>query len=336
MFCVLWGHVIQALGDGVDIFHNVVYELIYSFHMPLFFFLSGFFFVSSMKLGFREFVQKKITQLLLPCLIWAVFYSFSRIILSLFFHESFILEKEIKSIISPLEWPFWFLKELFLSSIIVFASLKVLKRRWVAILISIMFVMIAPLCSFQRFLLPIFWIGFIMRDNIDVILSYSKVILFISGVLFIFCLFFWDGYYTIYISPFPQIFDIRTHTFYLSNLGVALFRFLIGVLGSIFFVFLFKYIYRKNTFFLSLERVGRYTLAIYILQYAVVETWISSLFNISVDIWLYNFVITPIVSITVICICLLLINIINRNDFIKYTLLGSSYQKVKISNREIK
>ena len=75
IFCVLWGHSLQYLKNGYDFFHNPMFEFIYSFHMPLFFMVSGFFFRSSLKLNFKDFLHKKGVQLLLPCVVWAtIFY----------------------------------------------------------------------------------------------------------------------------------------------------------------------------------------------------------------------------------------------------------------------
>lgn len=68
IFFVLWGHSLQYLKNEADFFHNPIFEFIYSFHMPLFFMISGFFFNSSLKLNFKEFIYKKTIQLLLPCI----------------------------------------------------------------------------------------------------------------------------------------------------------------------------------------------------------------------------------------------------------------------------
>jgi fucose 4-O-acetylase-like acetyltransferase len=71
IFCVLWGHAMQYLKGSYDFFHNPMFEFIYSFHMPLFFIVSGLFFKSSLKLNFKDFTLKKGLQLLLPCIVWA-------------------------------------------------------------------------------------------------------------------------------------------------------------------------------------------------------------------------------------------------------------------------
>ena len=57
---VLWGHSIQYLCSGIDFFQNFIFKIIYSFHMPLFFLISGFFFHSALKLHFKDFFLKKL------------------------------------------------------------------------------------------------------------------------------------------------------------------------------------------------------------------------------------------------------------------------------------
>ncbi len=72
IFIVIWGHSLLNLKNGYDFFHNPVFEFIYSFHMPLFFMLSGFFFRSSLKLNMKEFFFKKSIQLLWPWIVWGL------------------------------------------------------------------------------------------------------------------------------------------------------------------------------------------------------------------------------------------------------------------------
>lgn len=55
---VIWGHCIQYFSYNFYS-EEPVYRIIYSFHMPLFMMISGFFSVSSMKMGFRAFFLKK-------------------------------------------------------------------------------------------------------------------------------------------------------------------------------------------------------------------------------------------------------------------------------------
>ena len=70
IFLVLWGHCIQHMKDtNTD---EPVYLFIYSFHMPLFMMISGYFSISSLSMRIWPFLKKKFIQLLLPCLTWYV------------------------------------------------------------------------------------------------------------------------------------------------------------------------------------------------------------------------------------------------------------------------
>ena len=62
MFFVIWGHIIL---------HGPIYNFIYSFHMPLFFFLSGLLFTASKYKTIREFVKRRIKTLIIPYLIFS-------------------------------------------------------------------------------------------------------------------------------------------------------------------------------------------------------------------------------------------------------------------------
>jgi fucose 4-O-acetylase-like acetyltransferase len=324
IFCVLWGHSIQDSGNGDDsFFHNQVFEFIYSFHMPLFFMISGFFFNSSLKLNFKELVCKKGLALLLPCLTWTIIFG------GLFCTKAFVLKSginyisELTKIIDPLNWQFWFLKELFISYVLVYIALKIFKKQWLACILSICFVLIAPSCNMQRFLLPLFWLGIYLKNNYQVVLKYSKWILGISGLVFGICLLFWDGNYTIYVSRFPPLIHFIAFSFDFSNLDIALFRLIIGAAGSIFWFVLLQQAYKKNQFFAQLEKAGACTLGIYILQTTVLELIVSSRVNLStVNIWIYSLIITPLIALFTLIICIYLTKLINKNDFIKTILLG--------------
>lgn len=69
MFFVLWGHAIQHLQTG-EVWGESMHKFIYSFHLPLFMTIAGFFSLSSLKISWIGFLRKKGAQLLLPCLIW--------------------------------------------------------------------------------------------------------------------------------------------------------------------------------------------------------------------------------------------------------------------------
>lgn len=64
---VVLGHCVQSTVTGYD--DNPIFKVIYSFHMPLFFMISGY---VSYKYSFswRQSVSKRAYQLLVPYCIW--------------------------------------------------------------------------------------------------------------------------------------------------------------------------------------------------------------------------------------------------------------------------
>jgi fucose 4-O-acetylase-like acetyltransferase len=324
IFCVLWGHAIQYLRNGDDFSHNTVYEFIYSFHMPLFFMISGFFFKSSLKLNGREFFFKKFIQLLLPCFIWAVLFMGLRFGYN---QCDFDWIKEIKALINPFKWKFWFLKTLFISYSIAFLSYKVLKKEWIVFICSLIFVLIVPCCERQRFLFPFFLIGIILKDNYFLMRKYLPYVLWSSCIVYISCLFFWDGDYSIYKTHFQSIINITTMNFDFSNMDISFFRFFTGLSGSVFFFTLFQTLYRKNNMSSFISKIGTYTLSIYILQMVVLENIMDRILDFgSVNILIYNFVVTPFVAIFVLCICLGIVALI-KNNYLRVLLFGSTDKK---------
>jgi fucose 4-O-acetylase-like acetyltransferase len=323
IFCVLWGHSLQYLRNEDDFFHNQAFEFIYSFHMPLFFMISGFFFRSSLKLNFKQFIKKKGLQLLLPCLVWAILFGLLKFTKAIILKSDINYISEMMKIIVPFKWPFWFLKEIFISYFLVYVTLKIFKKEWLACILSVSFVLIAPYCGFQRFLLPIFWFGIYLKNNYQFILKYSKWILGISGLVFGICLLFWDGNYTIYVTGFQKLLKMRTLSFNFANIDIAMFRLIIGSVGSIFWLMLFQQIYKKNLFFSKLGKIGTYTLGIYIFQVTILENWINNKIDFSTaNIWIYNLVITPVIALLVLIICIYLIKLISKNNVLKTVLIG--------------
>jgi fucose 4-O-acetylase-like acetyltransferase len=110
---------------------------LYTFHMPFFFFVSGYLFNTKALDSFFPFVKKKMKGLLLPFVKWNIIF----ILLHNFFYECHFLQEEyslneiIKRIIfsfcmKDYEYmlnPFWFLQQLIRVNIIVWLLLKTIK-----------------------------------------------------------------------------------------------------------------------------------------------------------------------------------------------------------------
>jgi fucose 4-O-acetylase-like acetyltransferase len=258
IFCVLWGHSIHHLAGVVDFWENTVYKFIYSFHMPLFFIISGFFFNSSLKLNFSDFLRKKALQLLLPWFIWCILLGISQLINYDNGNLDFFLI--IKNIFYSFR--FWFIRELFISYFITYICYRIFKRKIFSYFFSVCFVLFAPLCYLQSFYLPFFIIGIILKDNYSFVFNHLNKILIISTIIFSLCLPFW-GWWC--YSTVPCLFSWKIFCFVFSNFNAAIFRFLIGFAGSLFFFTLFHKIYFENCLYSYINKIGRNTLGIYIL-----------------------------------------------------------------------
>ena len=70
IFMVIVGHSIESLSTCNEL--NVVHSFIYSFHMPLFMMLSGFFIAKSFNSGIKQFLTTRSRQVLLPVLSFSV------------------------------------------------------------------------------------------------------------------------------------------------------------------------------------------------------------------------------------------------------------------------
>ena len=191
IFLVVMGHAVQYI-SGTDFWNNPIYQIIYSVHMPLFFVISGFFFVGQQNKSFKEFLSRKVMTLLLPCVVWASLSGLLTLI-----HNGGIFAF-INKILSPLNWPFWFLKGLFSVQLIAWISLVIARKIapkhyvWVAALLSLC-VFFIPYTEVARVMLPIFWAGWFLRMHYEWILDHKGIISIVASIIFIVLLFFWGN-----------------------------------------------------------------------------------------------------------------------------------------------
>lgn len=326
IFTVIWGHSIEYLKNGYDCFQDPIFEFIYSFHMPLFFMISGFFFRSSLKLKLKEFLLNKSVQLILPIVVWAVLFFL------IGFLSNFVSGKahdfsnrfEVMKLILVNIRDNWFLRELFFSFCIVYVTLKLFKKEWLACILSMSFVLIFPfLCGTQRVFLPVFWAGFFLKDYYYIFKRYANQLLLITGSIFVVCLMFWDGYYTMYTSGFPSLINFHTLIFNFTNIDISIFRLFIGICGSLFFFTLFEIMYSDNMLFRYLTKIGINTLAIYLIQRLLLEKWANELIDFpNMNLWVYNLLVTPLFSVIILLFCFLLIKIVQKNKYAELLLFG--------------
>jgi fucose 4-O-acetylase-like acetyltransferase len=156
---VVYGHVLRGLQNAnLDISPVFFYcsdNLVYSFHMPLFFFLSGLFIVRSFVKTERiaPFILGKIKVIAYPYFIWSFIQISIQIVMSPYTNNI----KEVSDLLyifySPQE-QFWFLYVLFFLSMLYVILYLLLRNVYLILLISIVL-------YFSKFWMPIFTNNFI-------------------------------------------------------------------------------------------------------------------------------------------------------------------------------
>lgn len=117
IFLVVYGHVIQGLTKANLITTHSVYQdsvlMIYTFHMALFFLVSGFVTKPVSKDMLREFVRNKFQRLMYPYFIWSTAMVGAKTLFSNFINQPLKLENILQIGWKPVDM-MWFLYTLFL------------------------------------------------------------------------------------------------------------------------------------------------------------------------------------------------------------------------------
>ena len=265
IFLVVLGHILQQLYTD----NNLVFRCIYSFHMPLFMFMSGYVYYKKNEWGL---ITKSAKQLLIPFLSFIiVIYLFYKII----YHIHIGLYDFFVSVILRPDIGLWFLWALFFIRIIfiLVRKLATLINLNEYILLSIIaVVMNGVVYLFSIKILGIHWIAWylvffllgVYWRNKDKLINYSKKpykrILLVSAIMF----------------PLMVVF-FRMHNqppmFYKwINLGpvfIIIYRLAIAFVGIALVVSFFRII-KLNSFFISqFIEWGKYTLGIYYIQFII-------------------------------------------------------------------
>lgn len=231
IYFVVWGHTVLFMGLDHDevMKNNEVYSFLYSFHMPLFMTISGFF--SSKLLVCQGNIKRKFLQLIVPCISLGII----------------CLLCDIHTL------NFWYLKSLFICYVIWYLFFFLFhKRLYLGLLLLVvlgflffpLLIRIPYLGSYKvDFMLPYFGFGLLIARFKGAIDKRLLPITLVSVVLFLIGEYYWNSNYLWYFSK-PFWIDYKTlflnHTFVFEwdSLWRSLWRYLVGVFGTCFFLFL--------------------------------------------------------------------------------------------------
>lgn len=311
IWLVVLGHYLQEIDCGsVGSYTN---QVIYTFHMPLFIMISGFF-AQKGEPSFRNLIIKKTTTLLLPVIIWT----------AIIVVYSLLSCKDSMRIQIELKGNSWYLKVLFLCLLYQWLSQRFVSIDWIAAICSIILLFVLPFGSiFQfNFMYSFFWLGYFIGKNKDWIYRHTILGLYLTGVCFLLGLFFmflnnWN------ITKLIIDFNCWKYTSYLIVV-----KYYLGFCGSMFFIFLFKEIAdRKNCSIVA--GWGSYTLGIYVMQTFIIQYLFVDYFHFSYGV-IQNYFIAILLSCITCFICILSIRLLSKYPLLDLFLFGNQYSHNKI------
>lgn len=256
-------------------------NIIYSFHMPLFFILSGYLFQDrKLEVSFSKYLIKRLNGLYLPFLKFSIFYLlFNNFFVSIGFLSSeyryegaqflkVLIENLFFLSDSQFSGTFWFIRNLFGIEIIMFSLYKIcrsiVKKKENAFYFGAVciFLIIGYICSEKRIIptlaniyvgMAFFLVGYLVRNRIPNVLERRNLLYF--GIFSIFA-----------IGPFLKV-DMVVNSY--SNFWLFL---ITGTLGSLAVVQVCKMLpkLKINNFFEYIGKNSLYILCFHFLAFKVV------------------------------------------------------------------
>lgn len=154
---VVIGHVAEGLlqaglPDGESL-HPWI-QFIYSFHMPLFFIISGYLFSPSYEKNPGKFIPSKLKSLVYPYLLWSVLQTGIEIFLSKYTNKGIGME-ELYSILWQPRAHFWYLHALFIISLINFFASQMLGKKGIGLSFMVWAIFASGLLSVELLKIPV-------------------------------------------------------------------------------------------------------------------------------------------------------------------------------------
>jgi fucose 4-O-acetylase-like acetyltransferase len=260
---VVLGHSVQVNDANFD--NNLLFRIIYSFHMPMFMFLSGYILLAQLGHSFLGYLKKNAIRLLVPFLVW---YFVSYIIIC--FQKDVSLATYFLDLARSPGRGLWFLWILFLNSTLLFCALKLAcYKNWqnrenyfviAAILLSMA-------CSADFFALadvkqyfPYYAAGFFVRKYRDTLKDRKKIIYAVSMISFPILSLAWKrNDFPMFYPALLQVLDNQ----HIARLLVSIYKYAVSFTGIAFCSFVLERI-KQTGLSCFLGWLGMFTLDIYV------------------------------------------------------------------------
>jgi fucose 4-O-acetylase-like acetyltransferase len=256
---VVYGHVERGLFQAGLNINQGIYELtdsvIYSFHMPLFFFLSGLFFLASMaKRDSNSLLRNKVDLILYPYVVWSLFQGMIEVALAPYVNG----HPTIGAVLSFVWLPraqFWFLYVLFF----VFALAILVYRRSGLMWCATIFIGSIFLYFFGGLLPDVFLINMLVHN----------FVYFAAGVFATFLLVKFNSIDSKWLFLLAALFVFSQWLFHVEmglryNNGTASEKLLLGLISIGFVAYLARWLTRFDLRWLAY--LGQQSMTIYLLH----------------------------------------------------------------------
>ena len=293
---------------------DILFKIIYSFHMPLFALVSGYLYYFTVeKYSFEKILIKKIKSFLHPIVIFGI-YRYLLTKKSLLFND--IALSKVYDFVFFLFDGYWFLWSILFITIIVLFINKFFNDNLKVYIVFFLLTLIIPtrVLSLRIFLYPFFVGGYFFCKHHKMIDRIKRNIIYILGtslVIFTCLLFFYNKNMYIYVSGMTIINPILNISS-LEQIYIDLFRIIIGFVGSIFTLSMIYEIYcltKNKKIWKYFSYIGKNSLKFYCFQEILIVFFLKP-YTINFQ---KNYINNFIETIIVILICIFLDKILSKS-----------------------
>lgn len=286
IFIMIWSHVLlYCLPKNLNYFNLKVGQFIGSFNMPILMLVSGYlYFYSFNKRSLKELILHRSRPLLFTIIVYGIVHFY---LTTGFLH----LKEGNKSILfngvwfNSLNGNFWFLWSVLTSSIVVAIICKKIDSLLLQILFLIVvsiFIYMCPCGELTLFVYPYYIIGFYFAKYKDRLCKFNKL-KFLSLIYPIMLIFYSQKHFIYTTGLFGNLPIIE-------SIKVDLFRWVIGLIGSVFILTIFEIIYnlitnrlvkkeKKPIISYSLAGLGKDSLKYYVVSVTTVSFYLPLIYE---------------------------------------------------------
>lgn len=319
---VVLGHAIQY---NVKVFdQHVLFRLIYSFHMPLFMFISGFVANGTFDGSFRV-LRKRFNSLIIPFFSWLLITDLLGLLFSYFHYKDPIISyhSPLSVVLSPSNGGLWFLWTLFQNFLFLFIVFRIrfIWEGWSVLCLGILifvlseyFRKVPEIHAFRNsgWFLIFFSLGYVLSRYKENALPFMRKIFPLILLLFISTVSVWyRGKTPKIIFSFPT--EIRSYIYYT-------YLFLVPLTGVFSVWFILEKMMPVKVLKRWLSQLGAISLAIYAIHYYFISLGIA-IFPITVDLKVY------IVFIFALTAAIFMQKLLLKSKLLAFLLLGRKLAK---------